>query len=167
MGHWLGCGLYLFSKVNFTYLFCHLIITSCSIQVHPHDCENEPNAMYGNACEFRHTWVQFLIYMGKLPQDGGSQFSRYIRSVEWAIPTMMLYVVGDMYPMNMNETSYVYGAMFFGITINAMIVGSIISLVTLLDEDRSSIVTQMEILKQHLRVNKVKPETIQKVWMIR
>ena len=80
---------------------------------------------------------------------------------------MMLYVVGDMYPMNMNETSYVYGAMFFGITINAMIVGSIISLVTLLDEDRSSIVTQMEILKQHLRVNKVKPETIQKVWMIR
>ncbi|CAE7853669.1 unnamed protein product, partial [Symbiodinium microadriaticum] len=98
------------------------------LKVNLGDCVPEPDAMYGTACELKNTWGQFLIWNGKLAQDGGSQFSRYLRALEWSIPTMMLYVVGDVYPMNMNETSYVYGAMFFGITINAMIVGSIISL---------------------------------------
>lgn len=133
------------------------------LQVNLGDCVPEANAMYGTACELKNTWGQFLIWNGKLPQDGGTQLSKYLRALEWSIPTMMLYVVGDVYPMNMNETSYVYGAMFFGITINAMILGSIISLVTTLDESRSSITTQLDVLKEHLSSRRVKSTTINKV----
>lgn len=131
--------------------------------MHLGDCVPELDAAYGSACQYSDTWIEFLIEKGKLTSDGDTQFSRYIAALEWSIPTMMLYVIGDVYPMNMNETSYVYGAMFFGITINAMIVGSIISLVTTLDESRSAIATQLDVLKEHLTSQHVKLATIHKV----
>ena len=52
VGHSLGVGLYLFQKAHYG-----------------ESCMNEENALYGEACKYRDTWIQFLIYTSKLPDD--------------------------------------------------------------------------------------------------
>jgi CRP-like cAMP-binding protein len=146
IGHWLGCGLFMFSKVHLG-----------------EACVNEPNAFYGTACQYKDTWIQFMIMTGKLPEDGGSQYSRYLRSLNWSIPTMVLYVVGDVYPVNLNETTYLFISMFFGIAMNALIVGSIITLVAGMDEDQAAMRNQYEILRDHLFSKGVSKQLIEKV----
>jgi voltage-gated potassium channel len=133
------------------------------MQANTGHCENAPGAFYGNACEFRNTWVQFQIMNDKLHSDGGSQISRYLRALNWAIPTMVLYTVGDVYPMNVNENSYLFGAMFFGISINALIIGSIIALVSTLDEELTGITTKSDLLRDHLKLNNIDDKVIHKV----
>lgn len=148
VGHWLGCGLYLFSKKNLGE-FCV--------------DDTSPDAIFSGNCHFRDTWVQFQIYTAKLPNSGGSSLSRYLRTVNWAIPTMVLYVVGDVYPMNASETSYMFGAMFFGIAINAMIIGTIIALVSAVDDVSADILMKSDTLREHLMANHVDPDLICKV----
>ena len=134
-------------------------------QANPRDCIPDPEEFdfYGTACQFRNTWVEFQINNGKLSHTGGTQISRYLRAMNWAIPTMVLYVVGDVYPMNVNETSYVFGAMFFGIAINALIIGNIIALVSTLDESLTNITTKSDSLREHLQAHNIDSNIISKV----
>jgi CRP-like cAMP-binding protein len=148
VGHWLGCGLYVFSK--------HHLGEDCVD-------DTSADAVFSGNCEFRDTWVQFQIWTEKLPPSGGSSMSRYLRTVNWAIPTMVLYVVGDVYPMNANETSYVFGAMFFGIAINAMIIGTIIALVSAVDDVSADILMKSDTLREHLVSHNVNTELVAKV----
>jgi len=146
VGHCLGCGLYVFQKAHYG-----------------ESCVNEPNALYGDACKYRDTWIQFLIYTSKLPADGGSAFTRYVTCINWAIPTMVLYTVGDVYPMNINETAYIFAAMFIGIPINAMIVGTIIALVTQVDDESADILMKSDTLRENLIEKNASVELIEKV----
>ena len=148
VGHWLGCGLYVFSK--------KYLSDDCVDGVPPDDF------FVGN-CHYRDTWVQFQIWTERLPPNGGSSLSRYLRTVNWAIPTMVLYVVGDVYPMNADETSYVFGAMFFGIAINAMIIGTIIALVSAVDDVSADILMKSDTLHEHLLTHNVNPELVRRV----
>lgn len=146
VGHCLGCGLYVFQKAHYG-----------------EQCVNEENAFYGDACQYRDTWIQFLIYTSKLPQDGGSAFARYVACINWAIPTMVLYTVGDVYPMNNNETAFIFGAMFIGIPINAMIVGTIIALVTQVDDQSADILMKSDTLRENLIENFADADLIERV----
>ena len=146
VGHCLGCGLYVFQKAHYG-----------------ESCVNEEDALYGNACKYRDTWIQFLIYTSKLPDDGGSAFSRYVACINWAIPTMVLYTVGDVYPMNINETMFIFAAMFIGIPINAMIVGTIIALVTQVDDESADILMKSDTLRENLLENNADTGLIEKV----
>ena len=146
VGHSLGCGLYVFQKAHYG-----------------ESCVNEEGALYGDACKYRDTWIQFLIYTSKLPSDGGSAFARYVACINWAIPTMVLYTVGDVYPMNVNETVYIFVAMFIGIPINAMIVGTIIALVTQVDDQSADILMKSDSLRENLIENNASDELIEKV----
>jgi len=152
VGHWLGCGLYVFSKVH--------LGDNCIDTVE--DDTQDDKVFIGN-CQFRDTWVQFQIWTQKLPPGGGSSLSRYLRTVNWAIPTMVLYVVGDVYPMNADETSYVFGAMFFGIAINAMIIGTIIALVSAVDDISADILMKSDTLREHLVSHNVNQDLIDRV----
>jgi CRP-like cAMP-binding protein len=146
VGHFLGCGLYILQTAHYG-----------------ESCVNEEGEFYGDACKYRDTWIEFLIYTGKLPSDGGSAFSRYVACINWAIPTMVLYTVGDVYPMNINETAYIFAAMFIGIPINAMIVGTIIALVTQVDDHSADILMKSDTLRENLIENNADDVLIEKV----
>ena len=146
VGHCLGCGLYVFQKAHYG-----------------ESCVNEADAYYGEGCKYRDTWIQFLIFSGKLPIDGGSAFARYVRCINWAIPTMVLYTVGDVYPMNVNETAYIFAAMFIGVPVNAMIVGTIIALVTQVDDQSADILMKSDTLCESLSENNADNSLIEKV----
>jgi CRP-like cAMP-binding protein len=119
IGHWAACGFYMLPYwINLN---------------EAESCVNEPGALYGTACEFEGTWVQMQIMTGKLPQDGGDQWTRFLRAVNWAIPTLTLEVLDDVFAINSQEMMYCLIAMLFGIIINATIIGTIISLVTASD----------------------------------
>lgn len=74
------------------------------------------------------TWVDFQIDTDKLPPSGGDQWTRYLRALNWAIPTLTLEVLDDIFAVNNPEMMYCFFAMFFGIMLNATIIGTMISL---------------------------------------
>lgn len=130
------------------------------------NCVDEPGAVYGDApgaCQFKDTWVAYLIHTDKLPPSGGTELSLYIRGLNWAVPTMVLYVVGDTYPVTVDETLFVFMAMLIGISANALIVGSIITLVAGMDVEQARITNQYEIFREFLETEKVPEDLIEKV----
>lgn len=134
IGHWAACGFY-------------MLPYWININV-AEDCVNEPDALYGTACQFKDTWVQMQIMTGKLPTDGGDQWTRFLRAVNWAIPTLTLEVLDDVFAINSQEMMYCLIAMFFGIIINSTIVGTIISLVTAGESVSTDIQIVRELLKK-------------------
>ena len=48
------------------------------------------------SCEWYGTWIYRQIFNGKLPTDGGEAWQQYIRSFNWALPTLVVVVIGDV-----------------------------------------------------------------------
>jgi hypothetical protein len=48
------------------------------------------------SCQWDGTWINRQIYNGKLPADGGEVWQQYIRSFNWALPTLVVVVIGDV-----------------------------------------------------------------------
>lgn len=104
IGHWSACGFYLIpSYVN-------------------RDSDHED--------QYTGTWIEFQINSNKLPLDGGNQWTRYIRSLNWSIPTLTLVVIADIFPVNNEEMMYGLLVMFFGFMLNGAVVGTMITLLT-------------------------------------
>eukprot|EP00940_MAST-03C_sp_MAST-3C-sp2_P000544 g544.t1 len=74
------------------------------------------------------TWVSKQIENAHVPPDGGSAFVRYSRALYWAVSTMVVVVIGDVTPVNIDETHYVLAIVLIGVVINATIIGNLISL---------------------------------------
>ena len=79
------------------------------------------------ACQWKDTWVGLQIGENLLNASGGSTFSRYLRSY-WSLPTLVVVVIGDITPVTATETLYVVIVILFGLTINAIVIGSVIEL---------------------------------------
>lgn len=125
IGHWAACGFYL-------------------IPYYVNRRSRERNLYEG-------TWIESQIEMNKLPADGGDQWTRYLRSLNWAIPTLTLEVLDDIFAVNNDEMMYSLFVMFFGIILNATIIGTMISLLT--KHDRESV--DVQIVRQLLEYRKV------------
>jgi hypothetical protein len=97
------------------------------------------------------TWIESMIQDQKLPLDGGNQWTIYLRALNWAIPTLTLEVLDDIFAVNNDEMMYSFFAMFFGIILNATIIGTMISLLT--QQSRESI--DVQIIRQLLEYRKV------------
>jgi hypothetical protein len=131
-------------------------------QIHPGECVPEPDALYGYACQYKNTWIQFQIMIHKLNKYAGSWKSRYIQALNWAIPTMTLFVVGDVFPVTERESTYVFVVLFAGVTLNGLVVGNIISLVSN-KKMESEIEIKKEILTSLLARNNVDNKLLSKV----
>jgi CRP-like cAMP-binding protein len=114
IGHWMAC-------------ICYLLPTLFNIH-QASDCVNEPGAAYGTACQFQYTWVEYQIRTEKLPQDGGNQWARYLRSLNWSVPLLTLQVIGDFLPVNNLEFMTFFFGMIIGLVVQSSIIGTIISL---------------------------------------
>jgi CRP-like cAMP-binding protein len=117
VGHWAACGFYMLPFL-------------VNKEEEYENCIPEENALYGTACQFEGTWIQMQIMTGKLPLDGGSTWDLYVRSLNWAIPTLTLEVLADIFPINATEMMYAFFAMFFGLILNATVIGTIIGLLS-------------------------------------
>lgn len=136
IGHYAGCGFYILPFLTNGW---------------GGECVNEPDALYGTACRYRNTWVQMNIMTYKLPQDGGSDWDVFLRAINWSIPTLTLEVIDDVFPINTTEVVYAFLWMFFGIVLNATIVGTIVSLVTEGDVESAEI----QIVREFLLTKKI------------
>lgn len=47
-------------------------------------------------CLWSDTWIERQIRKGKLPISGGATHQLYIRSFNWALPTLVVVVIGDV-----------------------------------------------------------------------
>jgi hypothetical protein len=128
IGHWAACGFYLLPFYV--------------------------NRNSGAKGLYDGTWIESQIEMGKLPQDGGDQWTRYLRALNWAIPTLTMEVLDDIFAVNNDEMMYSFFVIFFGLILNATIIGTMISLLT--QQDRESV--DVQIVRQLLEVRKVPKE---------
>ena len=101
IGHWAACGFYVIPFwVN-------------------RDSDDET--------KYVGTWIESQIENGKLSINA-DQWTIYLRALNWAIPTLTLEVLDDIFAVNNPEMMYALFAMYFGIILNATIIGTMISL---------------------------------------
>ena len=78
-------------------------------------------------CLWNGTWMQ-LQYEANLirtPEiDSIHPWTNYVRSLNWALPTLVVVVIGDVIPINVAETAYVVVLMLSALIVNAAIIGS-------------------------------------------
>lgn len=71
-----------------------------------------------------------------IPGEGqslGQPGSWYVRALNWALPTLVVVVIGDVIPVNTGETGFAFAMMIVGMIINALIIGNIAAVVASLD----------------------------------
>ena len=99
------------------------------------------------------TWIMRQIDNDKLPHDGGSVWQLYIRSLNWALPTLVVVVIGDVVPTTSPETLYALLWMLVGVTINASIVGNVANIVANLETDSSDFANAIDNIRNFLSVH--------------
>lgn len=132
MAHWAACGFYALAKwkgevgaSGFT-----------------------PILQSAEATKWKDTWINRQIMNGKLPVDGGRPWQQYIRAFNWALPTLVVVVIGDVVPVNMNETFYAFIWMIIGVSVNAAIIGNVANIVANIDSDSSLFAKKAEEVKR-------------------
>lgn len=142
--HWVGCVFYCLARY-----------------AGPQgSCVDKPNAYYGTACRYANTWVGEQISSGKLPQNGGSQWFRFEKALYWALSNTVAVTMGDQVIMSDVETVFAFFILFFGLSVNGMIVGRIMTLVNDSSVESSRIYRDMEVLQSYLIANNVPAELV-------
>ena len=85
-----------------------------------------------------------------LPGQGqslGQWPSWYVRALNWALPTLVVVVIGDVIPVTVRETVFAFAAMIVGMIINALIIGNIAAVVASLDTPIAKFRTKVDELE--------------------
>jgi CRP-like cAMP-binding protein len=132
MAHWAACGFYALAKWKGEMKESALARTFQSME----------------AAKWDGTWISRQIMNGKLPVDGGKPWQQYIRAFNWALPTLVVVVIGDVVPVNMNETFYAFIWMVVGVSVNAAIIGNVANIVANIDSESSLFAKKAEEVKR-------------------
>lgn len=146
IAHWAGCGFHAFARWKNDQGLC---------EQYPDD---EIILSWGNErgeCLWGDTWIQKQIENGKLPINGGDTWQLYIRSFNWALPTLVVVVIGDVVPITSEETLYAFLWMVVGVTINATIIGSVANLVANLETESAEFLKKADAIKYWMYKHKV------------
>ena len=100
-------------------------------------------------CKWDGTWVQLQVEDDKV-EGHGDAIDFYIRAFNWALPTLVVVVIGDVIPLTSNETLYCLMWMLVGVTVNASIVGNIASIVANLETESSLFIKRADTLQDYL-----------------
>ena len=120
VAHWAACLFYVFTR------FASCKVTSTDTLLASSECRNLSNSIpevfsKGEECRFstdnlahcitpyaecqwNGTWIKHQVESDLLPPDGGNAVWQYIRSLNWALPTLVVVVIGDVIPVTVQET---------------------------------------------------------------
>ena len=150
VAHWACCGFYMFSRYRNM----------------ENDCEGASRTAFQEGmafditehayCSLGRSWIQLQIEDGKLGPDGGSSASQYLRSLYWALPTLVVVVIGDVVPTNPSETLYAFVAMVVGMTVNGAIIGNVANLVSNLETDAAAFNERHDALRDYMHKHRVR-----------
>jgi len=141
IAHWAACGFYAMALWKNNHLTCAGADNGNSIVNWANDLSE---------CLWQNTWIQRQIMNGKIPYNGGSDLQRYIRAFNWALPTLVVVVIGDVVPVNSNETLYAFIWMILGVTINAAIIGNVANIVANIDTESSVFIKRADEIKKFM-----------------
>eukprot|EP00804_Cyclotella_cryptica_P021886 CCRYP_000852-RA/>CCRYP_000852-RA protein AED:0.03 eAED:0.03 QI:454/0.9/0.90/1/0.7/0.72/11/722/2116 len=131
IAHFAACGFFTFARWN------------------KKNCSGSED-MLSLGCQWDGTWIKRQIYNGKLPAGGGEVWQQYIRSFNWALPTLVVVVIGDVVPTTSPETLYAFLWMFIGMTINASIIGNVANIVANLESEQNDFATKVDEIKRYM-----------------
>jgi len=134
IAHWAACGFFLIARLKSRQNDCLGVV--------------ERDALA--KCLWKGTWINKQIYDGKLPNDGGVTWQHYIRSFNWALPTLVVVVIGDVIPTTNPETLYAFLLMAGGVTVNAAIIGNVANIVANLETDSSNFAQRVDDVRNYM-----------------
>eukprot|EP00814_Leptocylindrus_danicus_P018467 CAMPEP_0116042656 /NCGR_PEP_ID=MMETSP0321-20121206/25832_1 /TAXON_ID=163516 /ORGANISM="Leptocylindrus danicus var. danicus, Strain B650" /LENGTH=1504 /DNA_ID=CAMNT_0003523199 /DNA_START=812 /DNA_END=5322 /DNA_ORIENTATION=+ len=146
VAHWAACGFFAFARWKHDQSLCYGLD------------EGESVEEWGNEyaqCMWINTWIEKQIINGKVPFDGGDVIQHYIRAFHWALPTLVVVVIGDVVPITSSETLYAFIWMVVGVTINATIIGSIANIVANLETDSAEYMKRVDAIKHFMHLHHV------------
>ncbi|GMH52088.1 hypothetical protein TL16_g01153, partial [Triparma laevis f. inornata] len=135
IAHWAACGLHAIANYH-------------------HSHEKCLKDLY-TFCDWGRTWIQKQIDDDKLDEFGGTPMERYLRAFNWALPTLVVVVIGDVVPVTSTETLYAFCWMVMGVTINATIIGNVANIVANLETDSSDFVKKADDIKHYMHTHHV------------
>ena len=141
VAHWAACGFFALARWKNDWSACVGLDKDSSEIL---DWANEYTE-----CLWDGTWVQRQIMNAKLPSThgGGELWQLYIRSFNWALPTLVVVVIGDVIPVTSAETLYVFLWIVVGVSINATIIGNVANIVANLETDSTDFVERLDAIK--------------------
>ncbi|KAJ8602071.1 hypothetical protein CTAYLR_001604 [Chrysophaeum taylorii] len=108
---------------------------------------------------WRCTWVQSQIDLGFLRQNSGfgveDQPRQYLRALNWALPTLVVVVIGDVTPASCAETIYCFCCIALGMTVNAMIIGQVVAAVANSDASSTDLQMRADRLEKFMQLHRV------------
>jgi hypothetical protein len=72
-------------------------------------------------------------------------------------------VIGDVVPVNMNETLYAFLWMIVGVSLNAAIIGNVANIVANIDEDSLCFAKKADDLKRYIKKHQVSPRLLRRI----
>lgn len=108
---------------------------------------------------WRCTWIRRQVSQGflRLKTGFGSIDSRkqYLRSLNWALPTLVVVVIGDVTPASCLETAFCFCCIALGMTVNAMIIGQVVAAVVNSDAASSELLMRADRLETFMQQHRV------------
>jgi hypothetical protein len=141
IAHWAGCGFYAVARLS----------------SESQNCDDAPNKdvlfwpVELAQCRWKDTWIERQIENIKLSDNGGDTMQRYLRAVNWALPTLVVVVIGDVVPVNMRETLYAFIWMIVGVSVNAAIIGNVANIVANIDTDTLKFAKKADEIKKFVK----------------
>lgn len=151
IAHWAACGFYILARVN----------SDSNSRCDYSSQEHSPLKI--SSCIWNGSWISRQIQNMKLPINGGTSLQQYLRALNWALPTLVTVVIGDVVPVNMIETLYAFIWIVVGVSINAAIIGNVANIVTNVDSDGLSFVKKTDEMKKYVKNCKVSPGLLNRV----
>ncbi|KAL7540091.1 hypothetical protein ACHAXR_012578 [Thalassiosira sp. AJA248-18] len=142
IAHWAACGFFFIARLKSSRANCSDIVRS--------DKNTNEWASALAECLWEGTWIDKQIHDGKLPVGGGETWQHYIRSFNWALPTLVVVVIGDVVPVSSPETLYAFLLMAIGVTVNAAIVGNVANIVANLETDSSDFARRVDEIRNYM-----------------
>jgi len=135
IAHWAGCGFYAVARLSSDLQNCDELFWPVELA----------------QCRWKDTWIERQIENMKLPENGGDIMQRYLRAVNWALPTLVVVVIGDVVPVNMRETLYAFIWMIVGVSVNAAIIGNVANIVANIDTDTLKFAKKADEIKKFVK----------------
>lgn len=143
IGNWVACGFYFVASVY-------------------------SNQRCLEECTYDGTWIEIQMAYKKLPMNSGNQFDKYIRALNFAIPTLTTNCHTDVLASNKYETLYSFFTMFIGCCVNGAVLGFVGSLIVSVNDETKDIANNIDkirssqvgdVQKDLLKTNTSIPET--------